>query len=119
MNRLGTVRNIAIVLLIAAAVEFLPGGGRLADTFGAVLLVAFYAGLAYLSLMLYREHRISLYSLGTRHRALLYGALAVGVVLLAARVRMWETGLGELVWFVLVALVVYSLVLVYRFWRTY
>ena len=47
MNRLGTARNIVIVLLIAAAVEFLAGGGRVANTFGAVLLVAFYIGLGY------------------------------------------------------------------------
>jgi hypothetical protein len=119
MNRLGTARNIAIVLVIAAVVEFLPGGGRFAETFGAVLWVGFYTGLAYLGVMLYREHRITLYSLGTRHRAQLYGAVAVVVTLAAARVRMWETGLGELAWFVLAGASAYALVAVYRFWRAY
>jgi hypothetical protein len=119
MNHLGTIRNFTIVLLIAAAVEFLPSGGRVANTFGVVLLVAFYTGVAYLGQMLYREHRVSLFSLGERHRALLYGAVAVGFVALAARGRMWETGIGELLWFALIGLVIYSLVAVYRFWRTY
>src|SRR6478752_3014637 len=34
---LKTARNIAIVLLIAAAVFLLPGGGQAATTFGAIL----------------------------------------------------------------------------------
>jgi hypothetical protein len=119
MSRLGTVRNIAIVLLIAAAVEFLPGGGRVADTFAAVLLVGFYVGLAYLFQMLYRENRISIYGLGNRNRAMLYGALAVGAVTLAAAPRMWQTGAGEIAWFALIGLVFYSLLTVYRYWRSY
>jgi hypothetical protein len=32
---------------------------------------------------------------------------------------MWETGLGEFIWFVLVALVVYAVLEVYRYSRTY
>jgi hypothetical protein len=32
---------------------------------------------------------------------------------------MWETGLGELAWFAFVALVVYALLEVYRYWRAY
>ena len=50
---------------------------------------------------------------------MLYGALAVGVLAFIARARMWETGLGELIWFVLVGLVVYALIAVYRHSRTY
>ena len=119
MDRMKTARNLAILALIAAAVYFLPGGGRAASTFEAVLLVAFGAVIAYLGLRLYREHRIALHGLGDRHRALLYGAFALGVFDLLARARMWQTGLGELVWFVLVGLVIYTLIVVYRYWRTY
>jgi hypothetical protein len=119
MDRMKTARNVAIVMLIAAAVYLLPGGGRAASTFEALLLVAFGIGIAYLGLRLYREHRIALHGLGDRHRALLYGALAVGVFAVTARLRMWQTGLGELVWFALVGFVVYSLLAVYRRWRAY
>jgi hypothetical protein len=114
-----TALNVVIVLLIAAAVDFLPGGGRVAETLAAVLSVAFAAGLAYMGARLYRQRRVDLYGLGDRHRALLYGALAVGVMMVAAKERMWLTGFGEFVWFVLVGLVVYTLVAVYRFARTY
>lgn len=119
MRRVGTVRNVVIVLALAAAVEFLPGGGRGADAFRSVLWVAFAAGIGYLGVRLYREHRISLYSLGSRHRGMLYGAVALVVVLIAARPRMWETGGGELAWIALLGLAAFLLMVVYRFWRSY
>ena len=119
MDRLKPARNIAIVALIAAAVYFLPGGGRAASTFEALLWIAFGIGIAYLGLRFYREHRIALHGLGDRHRGLLYGGLAAGVFAYIARPRMWQTGLGELAWFVLAGLVVYALLAVYRHWRAY
>jgi TRAP-type C4-dicarboxylate transport system permease small subunit len=119
MERAKTARNVAIVALIAAAVYFVPGGGRAANTFEAALVVGFACGLAYLGLRLYREHRIAVHSLGDRHRGLLYGALAVGMLAVAGRARMWQTGFGELLWFVLMGIVAYTLVAVYRYWRTY
>ncbi len=119
MDLVKTARNVAIVLAIAAAVYFLPGGGRAASTFEAVLWVAFGIGIAYFLLRLYREQRIALHGLGDSHRGLLYGALAGGVFLATARQRMWATGLGELAWFALSGLVIYVLLVVYRHWRTY
>ncbi len=119
MDRAKTARNVAIVAVIAAAVFLLPGGGRVASTFEAVLLIGFAIGIAYLGLRSYREQRVTLHGLGDRYRALLYGALALGVVVLSGRGRMWQTGLGELVWFGLVAMVVYAVVVVYRSWRSY
>ena len=119
MDRMKTARNLAIVALIAAAVYLLPGGGRVANTFEAILLVGFGVGIAYLGLRLYREHRIALHTLGDGYRALLYGALAVGTVTVLARARMWQTSVGELIWFALMGLVVYALITVYRYWRAY
>jgi hypothetical protein len=134
MDRFKTARNVAIVALIAAAIYFLPGGGRAASTFEAALLVAFGFGIAYLCMRLYREHRVALYGLGDRHRALLYSALAIAVFALAARTRMWYTvqvrgaelvqvhrwaGFGEILWFALVGFVVYTALAVYRRWRMY
>jgi hypothetical protein len=118
-DRLKTARNVAIVALIAAAVYFLPGGGRAASTFEALLYVTFGVGIAYLGLRLYRENRVALHGLGDRHRALLYAAFAVAVFAVTARVRMWQTGLGELVWFVLIGFAAYTLLTVYRHWRSY
>ena len=133
-GQLKTARNVAIILAIAAAVYFIPGGGRAASTFEAALWVAFALGIGYLALRMYREHHIALYGLGDRHRGLLYGAAALGVFVWIVRKRMWYAlqvrggeivqvhrwdGVGEFVWFVLVGLVVYSLLIVYRHARSY
>jgi hypothetical protein len=114
-----TARNIAIIVVIAAAVHFLPGGGRAAHTFEAALWAAFAAGFGYLGLRLYRERRISIYGLGDRHRALLYVGIALALFAWASRSRMWQTGLGELVWFVIVGFIAYAAMEVYRYSRTY
>ena len=53
-DRLKTARNVGILLLLAAAVAFLPGGQRAAYTVRTVLGVAFGIGLAYGGLRLYR-----------------------------------------------------------------
>jgi len=119
LEPLKTFRNIAILFVIAAAVYFIPGSDRATSSLEAALWVAFGAGILLLGVRTYREHRVSLHSLGERHRALLYGAVAVGLFALEARARMWRTGIGELGWFVLAALVIYALMEVYRFSRTY
>ena len=119
MDRLRIARNVAIVALIAAAVEFLPGGGRAVEAFAAALWVVFAAGLAYFAYRLYRERHVDLYGLGDRHRAMLYGAIAVVFVIAAARSRMWQTGLGEFIWFALIGVSIYTLLVVYRYSRTY
>ncbi len=114
MDSLKTARNVAIVLAIAAGVYFLPGGGRVASTFEAALWVAFGLGIGYLGLRMYREYRVALHGLGDRHRGMLYGAVALGVFAYMARARMWQTGFGELAWFVLIGLIVYAAMEVYR-----
>jgi hypothetical protein len=119
VDALKTTRNVAIVVVIAAAVYLLPGGGRVASTFEALLWVAFGIGIGYLGLRLYREQRVAVYSLGDRYRATLYGSLALGVLLFLARTRMWETGAGEVAWFALLAVVIYGLFAVFRRWRAY
>ncbi|TMM18848.1 MAG: hypothetical protein E6F96_05140 [Actinobacteria bacterium] len=119
MDRAKNLRNLAIVLLIAAAVFAIPGGGRAAKTFEAALFVVFGVAIGYLGLRMYREYRINLYGLGDRFRALLYGAIAVAGFAVLAQKRMWQTSLGELVWFVLVGLVVYAVLAVIRHARSY
>ncbi len=73
-------RNVAIILAIAAAVTILPGGGRAAALFGALLSIVFAAGVAFFAGRMYLERRVELYSLEDDHRAILYGSAAVLVV---------------------------------------
>jgi hypothetical protein len=116
---LRNLRNIAIIVAIGVGVYFIPGGGRAADGFEAFLWVLFGVGISYLGLRLYRENHFRLSALGDRHRGILYGAGGLAVFCYMARPRMWETGFGELAWFLLVAIVIWGLMEVYRHARSY
>lgn len=97
------VRNVVIVLCIAALVVAVPGGGSGANTVIQAVSLAFLGSIAWVASRLYREHRVALYSLGDGRRATLYGALGLAILTLTATSRLWETGTGEIVWFVLLA----------------
>jgi hypothetical protein len=110
------IRNIAIILVIAAAVAFIPGGGNAASVVGALLSTAILASFVLLAARFYRERRMDIIGLGDRWRALFYGAIAAVVVAMAARPRLIETGAGTLLWLAVVAGASYT---VYRVWRHY
>ena len=120
MERAKTARNFAIIAAIAAVV-FLLGerGDQATRTVEAVLQVAFAVAIAYRGMRFYRERCVAIHGLGDGYRALLYGALAVAMLLALAKIRMWETGLGELLWFIAAGGVVYSMIAVWRRWRAY
>lgn len=111
-----TLRNIAIVLALAAAVAFIPGGGNAAALIGALFSTAILVAFVMFAVRFYRERRMDLFGLPDRWRAVLYGALGVIVLAMAARPRLVETGGGLLLWLAAVAGSVYAL---YRVWRVY
>lgn len=107
---LRTLRNVAIIFALAAVVVLVPGGGQGSSiAFQAVWLV-FLATLFWFAAISYRQNRVSLYSLGDRRRALLYGALAVATLTLTGTARLWQSGAGSVVWIVLLALAVYAVI---------
>ena len=112
-------RNIAIIAIIALGVWALPGGGTAASLFGAVLFVGLTLILGLLAGRLYLEHRTSLYALGDRYRGLLYGALGLAVLTLAAGPKLFNTGLGTVAWLALMGAASYALYLVFRRSREY
>ena len=107
-------RNVLIILVLAAAVAFLPGAGVGASFLGWLLGIGFLGALAWFIARLYREYRLTLYSLGDRNRGLLYGAVGVTVLTLTATKLMWQTAIGTLAWFALLAAAIYAAVYVYR-----
>lgn len=117
--RLRLPLEIAIILAIAAAVQFVPGGHDTLEAFYAAVWSIFGVGLFFVAVMQYREHRVGVHTLGDGRRALLYGTIAVLVLTLAAKDRMWESGLGEFFWFAIVGLSIYTFVALYRFSRRY
>jgi len=113
------VRNVLIIVAIAAVVAFLPGGGTGANVLGELLFIAFAVGASLLLGRLYREHRVAIFSLGERYRGLLYGALATIVFAAAAAGRFLDSGPGIVLWLLLVGGASYALVLVFRHHREY
>ena len=106
MNK--NVRNVLIVLAIAALVVLIPGGGTGANVAIQAISLLFLGALAWIASRLYREHRVALYSLGDRRRATLYIAVAVVALALTARQRLWVSPSGKIVWFALLAGAVYA-----------
>ncbi len=113
------MRNVLIVIALAAAVWLLPGGGTGASVVGELLFIAFAVGIALLLARFYREHRVEIFSLGDRMRGLLYGALATVIFAAAAARRFFESGPGILAWIAIVGAASYALVLVWRHHREY
>lgn len=95
-------RNVAIILLIALLVTVIPGGGNGADTALQAASLAFLAALAWVAARLYREHRMTLYALGDRKRAILYVAVATAAVTFTASHRLTATGAGTIAYIALI-----------------
>jgi hypothetical protein len=114
-------RNVGIVLVLAVAVAFLPGGGRTADFVGSFLSIAVLTSIVLILARMYRENRVTIFGLGDKHRALLYGAIAAFVVAMAGRDRLLDedSGPGIVIFFALMGAAVYALYLVWRHHREY
>ena len=113
------LRNVAIVLALAALVAFLPGGGDASAVIGAILSTLIIASFVMLGARFYRERRLDLVALGDGWRATLYGAIAVVVVAMAARDRLLDSGGGTILWLAALAGAVYAVYLVWRHSREY
>jgi len=106
------IRNIVIVLVLAALVVAIPGGGTGASIAIQAVSLAFLASLVWFASIMYRQHRAELYALGDNRRLALYGAVGVGAVTLTATHRLWQTGSGEIAWFVLMGVALYAVIAV-------
>lgn len=95
------LRNVLIIVVLAAVVLIVPGGGTGAAAIWNAVTFVFLGTLLFFGYRLYMEHRLTLYGLGERNRAILYVAAAVVLVTVTATSRLWDSGAGILVWFVL------------------
>jgi hypothetical protein len=114
-----TARNVLIVLALAAALAFVPGGGQTAEFIGALFGFAFLGGLVFFAGRLYMEHRVAIFSLGERRRAIAYSAIGVALLALTASSRLFNTGAGTVAWFVMVGGASYALFWVWQSSRQY
>ena len=116
---MSTARNVAIVLVLAAAVAFLPGGGTTAGLVGAILSTLIMVSLVFFAYRFYREHRLELDGLGDRWRGLLYSAIGAVVLALAALPRLSGSSGGTLVVIAVLGAAAYAFYAVWRHYREY
>jgi hypothetical protein len=105
---LTTVRNIAIVMAIAALVVLIPGGGTGATFALQAVSVLFLAVVGWFVYVMYRQNRLALYSLGGRRRAVLYASAGLVVLTLTGTSRLFQTTAGKVVWLLLLVAAAYA-----------
>ena len=113
------VRNIAIILVLALGVAFVPGGGAAADTILAALFMGFLATIGLLGYRLYMQNQLTLSALSDGRRALLFGAVGAIALMIAGTDELLDTGAGTLVWIAILGLSVLAIIQVWREANTY
>jgi hypothetical protein len=113
------LRNVAILIALALIVWLVPGGDRAGATVSSLLSIAFAGGLLFFAYRIYMERREAILGLEDRQRGILYGSLALATVAIVGTSRMWQTGLGAILWIALLGIAVAGAYSVWTAYRTY
>jgi hypothetical protein len=108
-----TLRDVAIILVLALVVAFAPNGGNVAETILTAITMGFLAALAWMVFVLGRQNQLTLATLTDARRAILYAALGMLALLIAGSDELFSTGGGTLVWIVLLGA---SVAAIWRVW---
>lgn len=108
-----TARNVAIVMVLALAVAFVPGGGNVVDAIFTALTMGFLAGIAWMLYTLSRQNQLTLATLSDGRRALFYGAFGMIALLIAGTDKLFSSGGGTLLWILLLGA---SVAAIWRVW---
>jgi hypothetical protein len=93
-----TARNVAIVMVLALGVAFVPGGSNVANAVFTALTMGFLAGIAWMLYTLSRQNQLTLATLSDGRRALFYGAFGMLALLIAGTDKLFESGGGTVLW---------------------
>ncbi len=111
---LQNIRNIAIILALAAGVDFLPGGGNAAAAVLTALTMIFLAAIAWLLYRVYNEQQLTLASLSDARKAGLFGAVG-GIALLTVAYDDFQSWQGGIVlWIALMAACIGAIFMIWR-----
>jgi hypothetical protein len=106
-------RNVAIIMVLALGVAFMPGGGNAVDAIVTAMVMGMLAGIAWSLYVLSRQNQLTLATLSDGRRAILYGALGLIALLVAGTDKLFSTGQGTLLWIVLFGIAVAA---IWRVW---
>jgi hypothetical protein len=117
---LRTLRNVAIIAVLAIPIAFVPGGGNAAQAVLVTLGMAFLASLALAARQIHRENRLTFDSLPDDQRAVLFGAVGVIVLMIAGASKLLGGGgFGAVIWVTLMACAVIAIIGVWMRAHTY
>jgi hypothetical protein len=108
-----TLRNAAIVMLLAFVVAFVPAGGNAADAVLTAITMGFLAAIAWTVFVLSRQNQLTLAALTDGRRAILYAALGMIALLIAGSDELFSSGGGTLAWLLLLGA---SIAAIWRVW---
>lgn len=108
-----TLRNVAIVMVLALAVAFAPSGGNVAAAILTAITMGFLAAIAWTLFVLSRQNQLTLATLSDARRAILYGAFGLIALLVAGSDELFASGGGTLLWLALLAA---SVAAIWRVW---
>ena len=108
-----TARNVAIVLVLAFGVAFIPGGSNAVDTIFTALTMGFLAGISWMLYTLSRQNQLTLATLSDGRRAIFYGAFGMIALLIAGTDKLFSSGGGTLLWIILLGA---SAAAIWRIW---
>jgi hypothetical protein len=113
------LRNVAILLVIAAVAWRVPAGARAGAAISSLLGIVFAGGLLFFAYRMYMERRETIFGLPDRQRGILYASVALATVAIVGTSRMWASGLGALVWLGLLGLAAAGMYSVWTAYRAY
>ena len=108
-----TVRNVAIIAVLALGVAAIPGGGTAADTALTALSMGFLAAIGFFAYRLYKQNQLTLATLTDARRAILFGALGVIALMIVGTDELLDSGTGAIVWIGLIGLSAFA---IFRVW---
>jgi hypothetical protein len=108
-----TARNVAIVMVLALGVAFLPHGHNFVNAIRAAVTMGFLAGIAWMLYVLSRQNPLTLATLGESRRAIFYGGWGMLALLVAGYDKLTSSGGGTLL---LILLAGASAAAIWRVW---
>ena len=93
-DRRRTWIGLAVIALIALAVVALPEGDSAATFISLLVQTAFYSVIAIVATRTYRDRGEWLGELPERNRGILYGAIAVALLVIVATPKFGDLGFG-------------------------
>jgi hypothetical protein len=94
------IRNIGILVVLAALVAFAPGAGFTASVVSSLVNGAILTVFVFAIAVMYRRYQHELWALGDQHRALLYGAVGLFILMMAGRTQLTLSPAGTAVFVV-------------------